>query len=61
MYGWAMSQNLPTFRIEWVEDTSKFTEDFTKNYNEKNEKGHIFEFDIKYTEKLQEFHMGFHF
>ena len=56
-----MSQNLPTFRIEWVEDTSKLTEDFTKNYNEKNEKCHIFEFDIKYTEKLQEFHMGFHF
>ena len=56
-----MSQNLPTFRIEWVEDTSKFTEDFTKNYNKKNEKGYIFEFDIKYTEKLQEFHMDFHF
>ena len=35
LYGWAMSQKLPTFRFEWVEDNSKFTKDFVKNYDEK--------------------------
>ena len=37
LYGWAMSQRLPTFYFEWVEDTSQFNEDFIKNYDEKNE------------------------
>ena len=37
LYGWAMSQRLPTFYFEWVEDTSQFNEDVIKNYDEKNE------------------------
>ena len=34
LYGWAMSQKLPVNKLEWIEDTSQFNEDFVKNYNE---------------------------
>ena len=40
----------PNFGLDWEEDTSKFTEDFIKNYDEKSEIGYIFEVDIKYLE-----------
>ena len=29
-----MSQKLPVNKLEWIEDTSQFNEDFVKNYNE---------------------------
>ena len=61
LYGWEMSKKLPIIAFEWEEDTSKFTKDFIKNYDEKNEIGYIFEVDIKYPEKLQEFHMDLPF
>ena len=32
------SQKLSKFNFEWVEDTSQFNEDFTKNLCEKSEK-----------------------
>ena len=35
LYGWAISQKLTTFRFEQVEDASKFTEDFFKDYDGK--------------------------
>ena len=54
LYGWARSQKFPNFGLEWDEDTSKLTEDFIKNYDEKSEIGYIFEVDIKYLEKLPE-------
>ena len=28
--GWAMLQKLPVDKFEWIEDTSKFNEDFIK-------------------------------
>ena len=28
-----MSQKLPVNKSEWIDDTSKFKEDFIKNYN----------------------------
>ena len=31
LYGWAMSQKLPTKNFRWVEDLSQFNEDFIKN------------------------------
>ena len=31
LYGWAMSQKLPTNGFKWVEDLSQFHEDFKKN------------------------------
>ena len=32
LYGWEMSQNLPLNNFEWIEDNSKFNEDFTKSW-----------------------------
>ena len=36
LYGWAMSQNIPVNKFEWIKDTSQFNEDFIKNYNEES-------------------------
>ena len=56
LYGWVMSQKLPTFNIKQVEDTSHFIEDFIKNYDENSEEGYILEIDVQYPEKLFEVH-----
>ena len=36
LYAWAMSRKLPVNNFEWIEKTSRFIEDFIKNYNERN-------------------------
>ena len=46
LYGWAVSQKLPTFNFKWVRDTSQFNEDFIKNYDEKS-KGYFPEVDAQ--------------
>ena len=51
---WAMSQKLPAFNFEWVEDTSQFKDVFIKNYIERSEVGYILEFDVQYPQKLYE-------
>ena len=56
LYGWAMSQKLPLNNYEWIEDTSRFHEDFIKNYNEKSDKEYFLEFDVQYIGKLHELH-----
>ena len=56
LYGWVMSQKLPTFNIKQVEDTSHFIEDFIKNYDENSEEGYILEIDVQYPERLFEVH-----
>ena len=61
LYGWAISQKLTTFRFEQVEDASKFTEDFFKDYDGKSEIGYIFEVDIKYPEIYKNFTWNFYF
>ena len=35
LYGWTMSQKLPTFNFKWAEDTLQFHEVFIKNYHKK--------------------------
>ena len=40
--------------FEWIQDTSKFNEDFIKNYNEESEEGYFLEVDAQYPEKLHE-------
>ena len=58
LYGLAMSQKLPVDSFEWIEDTSKFDENFRKNYNEESYEG----VDVQYPEKLHEPHiMIYHF
>ena len=32
LYGWGMSQKLPVDGFKWKKNTSKFNEDFIKNY-----------------------------
>ena len=56
LYGWAMSQKLPVSNFEWIKDTSKFNEDFLKNYNKESDEGYFFEVDVQYLEKLHELH-----
>ena len=47
-----MSQKLPVINFERIVDTSKFNEDFIKNYNEKSDKGYFFKVDVQDLEKL---------
>ena len=58
--GWAMSKKLPVNGFKWL-DNDKTTEhvineQFIKNYNENNKKGHILEVDVKYPKKLHDLH-----
>ena len=39
LYGWAMSQKLLVNGLKWLNDLSRFNEDFIKNYNENSDKG----------------------
>ena len=41
-----MSQKLPVNGFKWVENLSKFNEDFIKNYDENSDKGYFLEVDI---------------
>ena len=45
-YGWAMFQNLPVNKFNWIKDSSQFNEDFIKNYNEESDKGSFLEVDV---------------
>ena len=46
-------QKLPINKFEWTEDTSKFNEDFVKNYNEENNKWYFLEVDVQHLKKLK--------
>ena len=52
--GWVMSQKLPANNFELIKDTSRFNEDFIKNYHEESDKGYFLEVDVQYLEKLHE-------
>ena len=52
LYGWAMSQKLPTNGFIWVEDLSQFNEDFIKKYDENSYIGYFREVDIDYQKRL---------
>ena len=56
LYGWTMSQKLPVNEFEQTKDTSKFNEDFIKNYNEDSGERYFLEVDVQYSEKLHERH-----
>ena len=55
LYGWGISQILPVSGFKWKK-TSKFTEEFIKNYDEDSNKGYIFEVDVKYPKNLHGLH-----
>ena len=50
-----MSKKLPVNGFKWI-DNNEINEDIIKNYDENNDKGYIFEVDIKYPKKLHELH-----
>ena len=53
--GWAMSQKLPVSGFKW-KNTSKFTKEFLKKYDEDSNKGYILEVDVKYPKNLHGLH-----
>ena len=55
LYGWAMSKKLPVNGFKWI-DNNEINEDFIKNYDENNDKGYIFEVDVKYPKRLHNLH-----
>ena len=55
LYGWAMSKKLPVNGFTWI-DNNEINEEFIKNYDENNNKGYIFQVDVKYPKKLHELH-----
>ena len=54
--GWAMSQKLPVYGFECVEDLSQFKEDFIKNYDENSDKVYFLEVDVEYPKSLLNLH-----
>ena len=56
LYGSTMLQNLAVSNFEWIKDSSRFNEEFIKNYNEESDEGYFLEADVQYLEKLHELH-----
>ena len=48
-----MLQKLPVNEFEWIDNTSKFNEDFIKNNNEDSDKGYFLKADVPYSEISQ--------
>ena len=51
-----MLKKLPVNNFEWIEDTSQFSGDFIKNYNEKSGEGYFVEVNVQYLKTLHELH-----
>ena len=59
-----MSKKVPVNGFKWIDNNETaepsakhvINEDFIKNYDENNDKGYIFEVDVKYPKKLYELH-----
>ena len=47
-----MSQKYPVNEIRWIEDISKFNEDFIKSYNDESNERHFSAVDVQYPENL---------
>ena len=61
LYGWAMSQSLPTHGFKWIRDLTKETvmdilEKANHSMSDLGRKGYIFEVDLEYPHKLWETH-----
>ena len=61
LYGWAISQKLPVNNFKWIEDTSKFNEDFTKSYNEESDEGYFLKIYVQYLKNYMNFIIIYHF
>ena len=58
LYGWAMCKKLPVNGFKWLDSDkiNEINEAFIKSYDENNDKGYIFEVDVKYPKRLHELH-----
>ena len=58
LYGWAMSQSLPTHGFKWMKDLTidSVVDLLDKKRNPEVRKGYIFEVDLEYPKKLWEEH-----
>ena len=61
LYGWAMSQNLPTHGFKWVrnitmEKVDEILEKANHSMSNHGKKGYIFEVDLEYPEHLWDLH-----
>ena len=55
LYGWAMSQNLPTGKFKWMSEKQIDKINLAK-YKEDSEKGLILEVDLEYSKELHDLH-----
>ena len=51
-YGWVMSRKLSVNGFKWINDLSKFNENFIKTYNENSDAEYFLEVDIEYPKQL---------
>ena len=58
LYGWAMSQYLPTGNFRWMTDKEISKIDLGK-YKADDKKGLILEVDLEYPEELHDLHNGY--
>ena len=56
LYGWAMSQPLPTGGFKWVNDVSKFTPEEISKLAKRGSKGYLLEVDVRYPKELHDLH-----
>ena len=58
-----MSKKLPANGFKWLDSDkiNEINEDFIKDYNENDNKGYIFEVDVKYPKRLHELHSDLSF
>ena len=60
LIGWVMSKKFPVNGFKWIDNNETaglvINKEFIKNYNENDNKGYIFEVDVKYPKKLHELH-----
>ena len=56
LYGWAMSQPLPTGGFKWVKNVEKLTAKKIANLVKRNGKGYLLEVDVEYPKELHNKH-----
>ena len=57
LYGWAMSQPLPTGGFHWVEfDEGKDLKTIIDELSKRKDRGYLLEVDVAYPRKLHDYH-----
>ena len=56
-----MPEKFSVNNFAWIKDTSKFNEDFIKNYNKESDERYFLEVDVQYPKNLHELIMIYHF